>query len=57
MYSFDDIVKKVILTQKEFAIYETLKVDEDNFLSYIFFSPKEKLVLTNPQNIKNFLSG
>jgi para-aminobenzoate synthetase/4-amino-4-deoxychorismate lyase len=54
MYSFDDIVKKVILTQKEFAIYETLKVDEDNFLSYIFFSPKGKLILTNPQNIEKF---
>ena len=54
MYNFADIVKKIVLTQKEFAIYETLKVYEDNFLSYIFFSPKEKLVLTNPQNIEKF---
>ena len=54
MYSFEDVVKKVILTQKEFAIYETLKIDEDNFLSYIFFFPKEKLILKETQNIREF---
>ena len=54
MYNFEELVNKIVLAQKEFAIYETLKIDEDNFLSYIFFLPKEKLVLDDPQNIKEF---
>ncbi len=52
--SLKDIINKVYFSYKEFAIFETLKFDEDNFRSYIFVSPIKKLILQEPENIKNF---
>lgn len=52
--SLRDIINKVYFSYKEFAIFETLKLDKDNFRSYIFISPVKKLILKDPKEIKSF---
>ncbi|MCX7910653.1 MAG: aminodeoxychorismate synthase component I [Endomicrobia bacterium] len=41
-------------TQTEFVIFETQKIDEENFNTYIFYSPFKKLILKNPYEVKDF---
>ncbi len=48
------ILQKLLSQEKEIVIFETLKFDEQNFRSYIFLSPKGKLVLNENGSIKDF---
>lgn len=48
------IIRHIFAVQTKFVIFETLKVDEDNYKTYIFLSPKEEIVLTQTKNVKNF---
>lgn len=53
-----DLLEKLICSiataKKNFAIFETLKIDENNYLSYIFFDPVDEIKLDSPFEIKNF---
>jgi len=53
MDKLENIIEGVITTEEEFAVFETLKTDEDNFTSYIFVQPKESLILNNG-NVRDF---
>ncbi|MCS7152242.1 MAG: aminodeoxychorismate synthase component I [Endomicrobia bacterium] len=54
---FEKLVEIVYNKYEEFAIFETLKVDKENYLSYIFFSPEKKLVLKQPDKVKSFFDS
>lgn len=56
MKELSKLIENIFSQYEEFAIFETLKFDEDNYLSYIFFCPKDKLVLFSPEGIKKFFS-
>lgn len=52
----DKLIYFVEATKKKFAIFETVKIDKNNFLSYIFFDPVEELILYSPNEIKKFFN-
>jgi para-aminobenzoate synthetase/4-amino-4-deoxychorismate lyase len=55
MNRFENIVEEVICAAEEFAIFETLRTDEDNFTSYIFIQPRESVILTN-EDVEGYFS-
>lgn len=50
----ENLVYFIATTKKKFAIFETQKIDEDNFLSYIFFDPIDELILVDSSKVKEF---
>ncbi|MFN3550305.1 MAG: aminodeoxychorismate synthase component I, partial [Endomicrobiia bacterium] len=55
-YEISKLIRYIYHRYEKFVVFETLKVDNENFLSYFFVSPKKELVLYNFENIKKFFS-
>lgn len=53
-YEISKLVRYIYCAHEKFVILETLKIDDENFLSYFFLSPKEELILANPKYLKKF---
>ncbi|MCX7956438.1 MAG: aminodeoxychorismate synthase component I [Endomicrobia bacterium] len=54
MFDFQNLINFVASKVDKFAIFETLKQDDLNFTSYIFYQPVEKLVLFEDQDVKRY---
>ncbi len=53
-YEISKLIEYIYNKYEKFIVFETLKVDEENFFSYFFISPKKELVLYKFKNTKKF---